>query len=100
MVHIRVRRIPLLIAALALALTACPRSTVPNDSSPKTFKLRVENVRVTSPIVIASAVCDGWFNDLEFPPYRAAYDLCGTEYADFDHREEDLAVRERLRDLS
>ena len=31
--------------------------------------------------------------------YRAAYDLCGTEYADFDHREEDLAVRERLRDL-
>jgi glycosyltransferase involved in cell wall biosynthesis len=31
--------------------------------------------------------------------YRAAYDLCGTEYADFDHREEDGAVRERLRDL-
>jgi glycosyltransferase involved in cell wall biosynthesis len=31
--------------------------------------------------------------------YRAAYDLCGTEYADFDHREEDIAVRERLRDL-
>ncbi len=31
--------------------------------------------------------------------YRAAYDLCGTEYADFDHREEDTAVRERLRDL-
>lgn len=31
--------------------------------------------------------------------YRAAYDLCGTEYADFDHREEDAALRERLRDL-
>lgn len=31
--------------------------------------------------------------------YRAAYDLCGTEYADFDHREEDTAVRERLRAL-
>ncbi len=31
--------------------------------------------------------------------YRAAYDLCGTEYADFDHREEDTAVRERLREL-
>ena len=31
--------------------------------------------------------------------YRAAYDLCGTEYADFDHREEDTAVRERIRDL-
>ena len=31
--------------------------------------------------------------------YRAAYDLCGTEYADFDHREEDTAVRERIRAL-
>ena len=31
--------------------------------------------------------------------YRAAYDLCGTEYADFDHREEDTAVRERIREL-
>jgi glycosyltransferase involved in cell wall biosynthesis len=31
--------------------------------------------------------------------YRAAYDLCGTEYADFDHREEDTEVRERLREL-
>jgi glycosyltransferase involved in cell wall biosynthesis len=31
--------------------------------------------------------------------YRAAYDLCGTEYADFDHREEDTEVRERLRSL-
>lgn len=29
--------------------------------------------------------------------YRAAYDLSGTEYADFDHREVDTAVRERLR---
>jgi glycosyltransferase involved in cell wall biosynthesis len=31
--------------------------------------------------------------------YRAAYDLCGTEYADFDHREEDTEVRERIRAL-
>lgn len=31
--------------------------------------------------------------------YRAAYDLCGTEYADFAHREEDVDVRERLRAL-
>ncbi len=31
--------------------------------------------------------------------YRAAYDLCGTEYADFDHREEDTSVREHLREL-
>lgn len=29
--------------------------------------------------------------------YRAAYDLSGTEYADFDHRELDTAVREQLR---
>lgn len=29
--------------------------------------------------------------------YRAAYDLAGTEYADFDHRELDTAVRERVR---
>ncbi len=29
--------------------------------------------------------------------YRAAYDLSGTEYADFDHRELDTEVRERLR---
>jgi glycosyltransferase involved in cell wall biosynthesis len=29
--------------------------------------------------------------------YRAAYDLSGTEYADFDHREADTAVREKIR---
>lgn len=29
--------------------------------------------------------------------YRAAFDLSGTEYADFDHREFDTEVRERLR---
>lgn len=29
--------------------------------------------------------------------YRAAYDLSGTEYADFDHREFDTELRERLR---
>jgi glycosyltransferase involved in cell wall biosynthesis len=29
--------------------------------------------------------------------YRAAYDLSGTEYADFDHREFDTAVREQIR---
>jgi glycosyltransferase involved in cell wall biosynthesis len=31
--------------------------------------------------------------------HRAAYDLSGTEYADFDHREADTEVRERLRAL-
>lgn len=29
--------------------------------------------------------------------YRAAYDLSGTEYADFDHRESDTAIREKIR---
>jgi NCAIR mutase (PurE)-related protein len=27
------------------------------------------------PVVIAAAVCDGWFNETEFPPYEAAYEL-------------------------
>jgi glycosyltransferase involved in cell wall biosynthesis len=28
--------------------------------------------------------------------YRAAYELCGTEYSDFDHVEADVGLRERL----
>jgi len=28
--------------------------------------------------------------------YRAAYDLCGTPYGDFDHTERDVALRDRL----
>src|SRR6185312_17355029 len=28
--------------------------------------------------------------------YRAAYELCGTEYSDFDHVEGDVGLRERL----
>jgi glycosyltransferase involved in cell wall biosynthesis len=28
--------------------------------------------------------------------YRAAYDLCGTPYGDFDHTEQDVALRDRL----
>ncbi len=31
--------------------------------------------------------------------YRAAYELCGTEYSDFDDTAEDLALRRRLFDL-
>jgi lactate racemase len=27
------------------------------------------------PVIIAAAVCDGWFNDTEFPPYADAYRL-------------------------
>ena len=28
--------------------------------------------------------------------HRAAYELCGTEFSDFTHREEDVAIRKRL----
>lgn len=28
--------------------------------------------------------------------YRAVYELCGTEYADFDHSEHDVALRDRI----
>jgi glycosyltransferase involved in cell wall biosynthesis len=31
--------------------------------------------------------------------HRAAYELCGTEYSDFTHREEDVAIRKRLVEL-
>jgi len=31
--------------------------------------------------------------------YRAAYELCGTEYSDFEHTEEDVALRAALIDL-
>ena len=31
--------------------------------------------------------------------YRAAYELCGTEYSDFQHTEEDVALRAALLDL-
>ncbi len=31
--------------------------------------------------------------------YRAAYELCGTEYSDFSHTELDLGLRQRLIDL-
>lgn len=37
--------------------------------------VRAKRALVAKPIVIAAAICDGWFNDAEFPPYRAAYDL-------------------------
>lgn len=31
-----------------------------------------------------------------FHQYRAAYDLCGTPYSDFDHTESDVGLRDRL----
>ncbi|KQT90687.1 hypothetical protein ASG49_13065 [Marmoricola sp. Leaf446] len=40
--------------------------------------VRAKRALVERPIVIAAAVCDGWFNDDEFPPYRAAFELLQT----------------------
>jgi nickel-dependent lactate racemase len=37
--------------------------------------VRAKRALVKRPVVIAAAVCDGWFNDLEFPPYKAAFEL-------------------------
>lgn len=37
--------------------------------------VRAKRALVDKPIVIATSVCDGWFNDSEFPPYEAAYEL-------------------------
>jgi glycosyltransferase involved in cell wall biosynthesis len=31
--------------------------------------------------------------------HRAAYELCGTDYSDFDHREADVGLRQRLLEL-
>ena len=37
--------------------------------------VRAKRALVDRPIVIAAAVCDGWFNSTEFPPYEAAFEL-------------------------
>lgn len=36
--------------------------------------VRAKRALVEKSVVIAAAVCDGWFNDSEFPPYREAYE--------------------------
>lgn len=36
--------------------------------------VRAKKALVDKPVVIAAAVCDGWFNESEFPPYREAYE--------------------------
>lgn len=56
--------------------------------------VRAKKALVEKPVVIAAAVCDGWFNDTEFPPYRAAYErlqLC-QHPADMREHQEDLAT--------
>lgn len=39
---------------------------------------RARGALAPNPVVIAASVCDGWFNDHEFPGYRAVYDLLQT----------------------
>jgi hypothetical protein len=39
---------------------------------------RAKNALVPHPVVIAAAVCDGWFNEQDFPSYRAAYEALQT----------------------
>jgi nickel-dependent lactate racemase len=40
--------------------------------------VRAKRALVDKPIVIAAAVCDGWFNSTEFPPYEAAFERLQT----------------------
>lgn len=56
--------------------------------------VRAKNALVEKPTVIAASVCDGWFNDSEFPPYRAAYEcLQDCQHpADMRDHQESLAT--------
>lgn len=40
--------------------------------------VRAKKALIHKPIVIAASVCDGWFNDTDFPPYEDAYRLLQT----------------------
>jgi len=40
--------------------------------------VRAKNALVRKPIVIAASICDGWFNDDDFPSYRPAFELLQT----------------------
>jgi hypothetical protein len=51
---------------------------------------RARDALVPNPVVIAAAICDGWFNDDEFPSYRATYEMLQTVHhpADMVRHEE------------
>lgn len=40
--------------------------------------VRAAKAMIDQPVVIAASVCDGWFNDDDFPSYRPAFDLLQT----------------------
>ena len=54
---------------------------------------RAKKALKPNPVVIAAAVCDGWFNDAEFPAYRAVYEALQTVHhpADMVAHEERIA---------
>lgn len=56
--------------------------------------VRAKKALTPRPTVIAAAVCDGWFNDAEFPPYRATYEALQQcqHPADMKRVEEQLAT--------
>ncbi|MEU6284439.1 nickel pincer cofactor biosynthesis protein LarB [Streptomyces sp. NPDC047028] len=55
---------------------------------------RAKNALVPRPVVVAAAVCDGWFNEREFPSYRAAYEGLQTVHhpSDMVRLEEELCT--------
>jgi hypothetical protein len=55
---------------------------------------RAKNALKPNPVVIAAAVCDGWFNDTEFPAYRTVYEALQTVHhpADMVAHEEHIAA--------
>jgi hypothetical protein len=56
--------------------------------------VRAKRALVERPTVIAAAVCDGWFNSAEFPPYEAAVELLRecAHPADMVAHQEELAT--------
>ena len=44
--------------------------------------IRAKRALVDKPVVIAAAVCDGWFNSTEFPPYEAGDPLGDRRHGD------------------
>ena len=53
---------------------------------------RASGALAPNPVVIAAAVCDGWFNDDEFPAYRSVYEALQTVH----HPADMVAHEERI----
>lgn len=61
---------------------------------------RAKGALVPNPVVVAAAVCDGWFNDAEFPAYRTVYEALQTVHhpADLVAHEERISTDARWLD--